>query len=489
MNKAILALAASDSGISEVRYEYLKKYTETGTEADYYTGISDFDSVYMTDKGKRAKVENNLTTVISAPKNVKSIKVAIKDKAGNINLSNIEIAPKVYIGCVINKSTTRVLKLTANMYSQNGIKSVTFSRSSDGITYTDDQTYMLNTTVDGVTSMQCAPFKNSIAKIVYVKIVAANSNNTIVETRIVKVNLTDPEEFMTANATYYDEPATYSNPIIPEGFKPVNTATASWNTLSTDWNNGLVIEDVSGNQFVWVPVDGTNVAYAKWCTNVIPYSSTSDDTVPSGFSTTSITTTYKGFYIARYESMFDYNYGSIRVASKKSANKATSNWSTTRNATYDGYLWNFVNYADSKTYAENMDTSYGYNTSVMGTNLITGAQWDTVMKWLQNSGKDVSTNSTTWGNYNNSSGSAAVTGYGSLQISGFSEYWKAKNIYDLAGNTFELTSEICSSYYIGRGGGYVFNGSTYPAASRITLDDATCCSYDFIGFRVGLYII
>lgn len=44
------------------------------------------------------------------------------------------------------------------------------------------------------------------------------------------------------------------------------------------WNEGLVIEDEIGNQFVWVPVDGSNVTYAKWCTTHISHSNCSDDT-------------------------------------------------------------------------------------------------------------------------------------------------------------------------------------------------------------------
>ena len=50
--------------------------------------------------------------------------------------------------------------------------------------------------------------------------------------------------------------STYNNPIVPEGFKKVETQSASWeieNGIPKGWNNGLVIEDEIGNQFVWVP--------------------------------------------------------------------------------------------------------------------------------------------------------------------------------------------------------------------------------------------
>jgi len=254
--------------------------------------------------------------------------------------------------------------------------------------------------------------------------------------------------------------------------------------LAVDYDKGLVVQDSSANQFVWVPVDGTNVTYAKWCTiGTVSYASTTDDTTPSGFNVANITTTYKGFYIARYESMFDYNGGSIRVASKKSLNKTISGWS--RDNAHTGYLFNFVNYTDSKTYAENMDTSYSYDTSKVGTNLITGAQWDTAMKWIQNSGKSV-TDSRTWGNHSDSTSPANV-GNGTLQVSGYSNNWKANNIYDLAGNTWEWTNEIYSSDRVYRGAFCSYSGSTMPAAFRSQVG-ASYAYYD-ISFRAALYVL
>ena len=51
--------------------------------------------------------------------------------------------------------------------------------------------------------------------------------------------------------------SSYNNPIVPEGFKKIETDTASWeleNGIPKGWNSGLVIEDEIGNQFVWVPI-------------------------------------------------------------------------------------------------------------------------------------------------------------------------------------------------------------------------------------------
>ena len=78
------------------------------------------------------------------------------------------------------------------------------------------------------------------------------------------------------------------------------------------------------------------------------------------------------------------------------------------------------------------------STKYAQTTMIYGNQWDEVMSWLVTTGaktdSEVNNNSNTWGNYNDSTGDAAIEGAGSKQVTGFSEYWKANNIDYLAGN-------------------------------------------------------
>lgn len=75
----------------------------------------------------------------------------------------------------------------------------------------------------------------------------------------------------------------YKNPIIPDGFNKVETENASWeldeNGDIKDWNNGLVIEDENGNQFVWIPVDINNLKYSKNVKIFRYTNSTIDDTI------------------------------------------------------------------------------------------------------------------------------------------------------------------------------------------------------------------
>ena len=80
--------------------------------------------------------------------------------------------------------------------------------------------------------------------------------------------------------------------------------------------------------------------------------------------------------------------------------------------------------------------------------MIYGNQWDEVMDWLVDTeaknSDEINVNSTTWGNYSDSSGAAAIEGAGSPKKSGYSDAWSANNIYDLAGNYWDWTQE---AYY------------------------------------------
>jgi type II secretory pathway pseudopilin PulG len=260
----------------------------------------------------------------------------------------------------------------------------------------------------------------------------------------------------------------HNDPVIPAGFVAVNTTAASWNNLGTDYNNGLVIQDEYANQFVWVPVDGTNLIYVKnftYPSNGSTSNNTFDDTLPSGItSETTQITAYKGFYIARFET------GNI-----------SGSYVSKRNAP----VWNSISYSTAKSMAQNM-----YNGTKLKSGLLTGKMWDTTMKWIENSGKSV-TNSRAWGNHSDSI-SPANAGNGTLRTTGYSNNWQVKNIYDLAGNVWEWTNEryiiTTENERVYRGGLYSHSGSIYSAAYRyhFTVINSTSSN---LGFRVALYII
>jgi formylglycine-generating sulfatase enzyme len=117
------------------------------------------------------------------------------------------------------------------------------------------------------------------------------------------------------------------------------------------------------------------------------------------------------------------------------------------------------------------------------TGLLTGKAWDTVCHWIKSD--DELKDSRTYGNYINSLAPANENS-GTKRTAGFNENWKVKNIYDLAGNVWEWTSEAYSSISISRGGSYDYGGSDFPVSCRDR--DSASGANGVTGFRLRLYI-
>ena len=115
----------------------------------------------------------------------------------------------------------------------------------------------------------------------------------------------------------------------------------------------------------------------------------------------------------------------------------------------------------------------GFEDSSVYSRMMWGCTWDAICLFINQHGDKVSlTNSSSYGNHANSSGNAAVVvdntnKYGSKQVTGYSDYWKANNIYDIAGNCYEWTQEACyPCVRVFRGGVYNINGDSHPVAYR-----------------------
>ena len=136
------------------------------------------------------------------------------------------------------------------------------------------------------------------------------------------------------------------------------------------------------------------------------------------------------------------------------------------------------------------NTMYSDNESVI-TQVISGAGWDRTMNWLVETGARSSYeeygDSSTWGNYRNAVGNAAI-GAGDVTTTGNSEYWKANNIYDLAGNCEEMTQESTTAKMVTRSGCvYGYCSTYYPAGMRRADGDKNSV-YRALSFRVQLFI-
>ena len=160
--------------------------------------------------------------------------------------------------------------------------------------------------------------------------------------------------------------------------------------------------------------------------------------------------TYGGFYIGRYET------GNL-VASPNSKPVVVKG-----NNSISSVNWYYM-YQNSKL--------IGANSNVVST-MIWGSMWDRALIWLTETGDKTYSdlmNSSSWGNYSNSTG-AAATNSGSKQPTGTNDAWQANNIYDLAGNVWDWTIEASDTdYRVTRGGYYRSNGSRGPASIRNNL--------------------
>lgn len=83
--------------------------------------------------------------------------------------------------------------------------------------------------------------------------------------------------------------------------------------------------------------------------------------------------------------------------------------------------------------------------------------------------------------------SSKPNGNSYLLKSGNSEFTKKNNIYDLAGNMQEWTTELLSDVSVLRGADYYMKGLSLPAACRIPANSAEYLG-NSLGFRVALYI-
>ena len=239
-------------------------------------------------------------------------------------------------------------------------------------------------------------------------------------------------------------------------------------------DNGLVIKDGEGNEFVWVPATESTYVKDTSFPSHNDFTPTGDGTLPNGITDeTADVVKYGGFYIGRYEA-------GIPEGDTSTSNKTGIPVSKPRVT-----VWTNIDYTNAKASAEKM-----INNEYVQTGLITGKAWDTTCHWIKDSLNSINssaslTNSRYYGNHVDSLVPANENS-GTKSTSGFNENWKVKNIYDLAGNVWEWTSEANDSYFISRGGSYSNSGIENPVSLR-NHGMSYYAGVD-LGFRVRLYI-
>ena len=306
---------------------------------------------------------------------------------------------------------------------------------------------------------------------------------------------------------------------------------------TVDWSNPDGVK-TAYNQFVWIPVEvkstDTENSIAsfyrsEWAENTATGGErttglSTDYTEPYSYDTTNnydqtngITVQiteltksiykYGGFYIGRYEA------GSTTERQKSSSQ--TEEFVVQQDKyPYVLVIWGIkmsdvsigAVYLCNNLYSKT-NTNYGATSM-----LCTGASWDSMLDFIKDSSHSV-TDSTTWGNYSNSetykiyrgslgvysnsvytwntanatAGTEVTKGDEILLTTGATERNSSKNIYDVAGNCCEWTTESCRSFWRSAvGGGYSYDGSCLPASGRNPTTPTP--GYPGYGFRPVLYI-
>ena len=345
------------------------------------------------------------------------------------------------------------------------------------------------------------------------------------------------------NAVYTDdEDVTVT---IPKGFKVSDVEATADTDGEQTVSKGLVIQDANGNEFVWIPVnytatgvdannnqldDGFEATFKRTRANNTscsePFKYNDGENELTGYSEENSdymnmmksVQANKGFYIGRYEA------GSV---DEDGNNIARTNSTTNTSKVVvkrDAYPYIYVCWGKEMN---DITTDVTINSQVIGKGavylskkmygpddigatscLCYGVQWDAVMNFVADSTHSI-TNSTNWGNCftnpwtinrttasfttNPSSGGwstissekTKTNDEGILLTTGASDSFKAKNIFDLAGNVWEWTMEAHSgSSRAARGGGCFYYSSP---ASDTYATNPSYSNHNF-GFRPALYL-
>ena len=308
---------------------------------------------------------------------------------------------------------------------------------------------------------------------------------------------------------------TYGNQVtIPKGFKIANDS-------ATDVTGGIVIEDATytntiGSQFVWIPVGTGENAIKKANKETVDialgrysFTKNSDGTITtseySGSYTEDTTANHNsdyknaiakdiekfktsansnhGYYIGRYEAgVVDYNSS----VSTSNSNKET-NWTgyTGDNIKLvckkEQQVWNYVTQNKASELSRDM---YGSEAKVTS-DLINSYAWDTAIVFIQKCGTE--NNSSTYSKTVGLSSTSTLQTTGTNILKATSKVDKQCNIFDMAGNCYEWTTEtwsISGNPCVSRGDSYdypdIYTSSRYSGR--------TSDGYITYSFRPLLYL-
>ena len=297
--------------------------------------------------------------------------------------------------------------------------------------------------------------------------------------------------------------------VVPAGFKVVNK--------DANVTDGIVVEDVShtataGSQFVWIPVgdvikdsagnketitlsrytfadDNVGTPTDKGSAEIensynSSYKHTEINTAPNGNTTAkeNIESEESGFrksakdnhgyYIGRYEAR-----DKVATAERTDSDNKTNQVVCTAN----NYVYNFISQPEAAELSRGM-----YSDSNFESDLMNSYAWDTAIVFLQKF--DNRANKASLKPYSQQTGlNDDLASQGTNNLSDVSKQDIICNVYDMASNCWEWTTETCSGSDIsctGRGGCYTV--SNFYTSTRFP--SSTSTSSDNCSFRSLLYM-
>ena len=284
--------------------------------------------------------------------------------------------------------------------------------------------------------------------------------------------------------------------VVPAGFKVINP--------NDNVTNGIVVEDVTheatkGSQFVWIPVgdvikdsagnketitlgrysfdsSGNATAYSGRFTEdtATNHNSSYGNTIAKDIEDfkNKVTNTTHGYYIGRYEAR-DKSATSARTSSSVETNQLV--------CTANNYVYNYITQPKAAELSRGM-----YSDSNFESDLMNSYAWDTAIVFLQKF--DNRANKASLKPYSRQTGlNGSLASQGTNNLSDASKQDVICNVYDMAGNCIEWTTETFSSSNVPctrRGGSYNYNYNYTSSRSYYEARD----SRDTISFRSLLYM-
>ena len=316
----------------------------------------------------------------------------------------------------------------------------------------------------------------------------------------------------TSNGTINGKEPNINNPIIPKNYIPINSGNANWgdgnnSPAQGSVDNGLVIKDSDNNEWVWIPVEASTLSnmyvtstktdgegfYGNSSVTTKIYTNTTTigregDTVTISRDTPG-TTGWREPDLIVFDQREAYYKTILEFEDAQSTAEAFSRDYANMIASIQKYGGFYIGRYElsnegvqkDKESLTNINWYYLYKkckslnaSEKVESRMIYSIQWDLACDFISKKGEQKSiTDSRSWGNYNDSISPANKGNYekasntaSKKKNTGSNEAWKANNIYDLAGNCWELCQEaFMNGNRVGRGSTYSNSGLSGPVSS------------------------